>query len=215
MLTSFSPTRPQPGSPVVDICQARDAKFVVDVLVSAFEHDEPVIEHYYPELQDRRGVMRVFYNNTVRSMVGSGTVFGAYKDGRMVGASIWQPPGFDYAPRDVRREAHMRRAISRINPETAELMREGDGNLAAGHPDETHWYLWYVAVRGDQRGLGIGGALLEPVLCRADKEGIPCFVETPSEVTLTFYYRLGFELVRKSHPFPTAPAIWAMRREPR
>ena len=42
------------------------------------------------------------------------------------------------------------------------------------------------------QGRGVGSALLEPALARADGEGMPCYLETQKEENLSFYARHGF-----------------------
>jgi GNAT superfamily N-acetyltransferase len=44
-----------------------------------------------------------------------------------------------------------------------------------------HWYLSLIGVSPSCQGQGIGGALLAPVLLKADKEGTCCLLETFEE----------------------------------
>jgi ribosomal protein S18 acetylase RimI-like enzyme len=46
------------------------------------------------------------------------------------------------------------------------------------HPREPHWYLQTLAVEPGSQRSGIGTALIEPGLERADAEGVGCFLET-------------------------------------
>ena len=57
---------------------------------------------------------------------------------------------------------------------------------------EPQWYLWLLGTEPDRVGRGIGGALLRPVLARADDQGVPCYLETHNEANLRFYGRHGF-----------------------
>ena len=41
-----------------------------------------------------------------------------------------------------------------------------------------HWYLMILGVVPADQGRGIGGALMQPVLEEADREGVPCYLET-------------------------------------
>src|SRR4030042_2003645 len=65
-----------------------------------------------------------------------------------------------------------------------------------------HWYLSTLGVDPPRQGQGIGGALLQPVLARADAEGLFCFVETEKEENVRFYRRHGFE-VAAEHDLPS------------
>ena len=87
-----------------------------------------------------------------------------------------------------------------------------------------HWYLWLLGVEPTRKGGGIGGALLEPALTRADAEGMPCYLNTHNEANLPFYERRGFEVVGIGNAMDVSDVpgasegglrFWAMRRLPR
>ena len=64
------------------------------------------------------------------------------------------------------------------------------------------------------RGRGLGRALLQPVLDRADADGVPCYLETAQPTNVTFYERLGFRvLVHVVEPSSGLP-LWTFRRDP-
>lgn len=57
----------------------------------------------------------------------------------------------------------------------------------------------------------------EPALDCADRENVPCYLETPVPENIAFYERLGFCVERKLRLLPEdggSPAHWAMRRLP-
>jgi GNAT superfamily N-acetyltransferase len=66
---------------------------------------------------------------------------------------------------------------------------------------------------GYQR-LGIGGALLAPVLAKADAAGAPCYLETQTADNVRFYQRHGFTVVEKGEVPGQGWPMWAMLREP-
>lgn len=77
------------------------------------------------------------------------------------------------------------------------------------------WYLSILGVAPHHQGQGLGRALLEPTLRRADESGSRCFLETFSGAALNFYRRLGFNAVVE-HWEPTIGArYWIMLREPK
>lgn len=77
-----------------------------------------------------------------------------------------------------------------------------------------HWYLPTLGVDPSRQGQGIGGALLQPVLARADAEGLFCYLETEKERNLPFYRRHGFEVVVGDDLPNGGPHFWTMKREP-
>ncbi|MFC1606779.1 GNAT family N-acetyltransferase [Candidatus Latescibacterota bacterium] len=79
---------------------------------------------------------------------------------------------------------------------------------------EPHWYLCELAVRPDLQGHGIGGALLQPVLDRADSDGLSCYCETFTEKAASFYGKHGFVTAEKVDSGDERPSFWAMVREP-
>jgi ribosomal protein S18 acetylase RimI-like enzyme len=52
---------------------------------------------------------------------------------------------------------------------------------------DPHWYLWGIAVDPDQQGKGIGRALLQPGLEKADADQLPCYLETHDKSNIHYY----------------------------
>ena len=96
----------------------------------------------------------------------------------------------------------------------AEAMYRGFANTARLHPKQPHWYLFFIGIHPTFQGRGIGRRLLEPVLRRADRERVLCYLETPFATTHEFYRRLGFRLRPGTFPFEGAPTLWTMVRKP-
>jgi ribosomal protein S18 acetylase RimI-like enzyme len=78
-----------------------------------------------------------------------------------------------------------------------------------------HWYLWALGVEPAAQGQGIGSSLLQPVLSRADAEGLPCYLETETERNVAFYRRHGFEVSTAERVAGHGPMLWFMTRAPR
>jgi ribosomal protein S18 acetylase RimI-like enzyme len=79
---------------------------------------------------------------------------------------------------------------------------------------EPRWVLIYLGIEPSQQGKGIGGILIQPILARADADGVPCYVESADERNLTFYKRHGFEIVNHGQVPNGGPQVWVMVREP-
>jgi ribosomal protein S18 acetylase RimI-like enzyme len=77
-----------------------------------------------------------------------------------------------------------------------------------------HWYLPTLGVDPPRQGQGIGGALLQPVLARADAEGLWCYLETEKEKNVPFYRKHGFEVAAEGDLAGDGPHFWTMRRKP-
>ena len=78
------------------------------------------------------------------------------------------------------------------------------------------WYLGVLGVAPERQGQGLGTRLMQPVLERADREGLPVTLETGQPRNLPIYRRHGFEVLRElPPPEPGGPPVWTMRRPPR
>ncbi|MGW6737674.1 GNAT family N-acetyltransferase [Streptomyces sp. NPDC055013] len=91
------------------------------------------------------------------------------------------------------------------------------GRLTAGiHPaGRAHAYLWMIAAAPERQGEGLGTALMNAVLDRCDREGLPAYLEASSDRSRHLYERLGFELKGRPLDLPDGPRMWPMWREPR
>ena len=78
-----------------------------------------------------------------------------------------------------------------------------------------HWYLQFLGVDPTNQGQGIGSALIQPMLARADAEGVACYLETFNARTVPLYQRHGFEVMVEGEPPKGAPHFWTMMRAPR
>ena len=77
-----------------------------------------------------------------------------------------------------------------------------------------HWHLQFVGVDPPHQGQGIGSALMQPVLTRADADGLPCYLETTNGRTVPLYRRHGFEAVVEGDAPKGGPHFWTMARPP-
>ena len=77
---------------------------------------------------------------------------------------------------------------------------------------QPHWYLLGLGVSSSCQGQGIGSLLIQPMLKKADEEGLPCYLETSTERAVRFYQRNGFEILRTGEK---PVQFWTMKREPR
>ena len=82
------------------------------------------------------------------------------------------------------------------------------------HPKDPLLYLGLLATDPTVQGLGLGTALLAPVLKQCDEEGIFAYLETQKESNVSWYARSGFAVTDEVR-LPGTPTIWCLRREPR
>jgi GNAT superfamily N-acetyltransferase len=88
--------------------------------------------------------------------------------------------------------------------------------MDAHHPMERpHDYLWFLGVRPELQGKGLGSRLLAQRTARLDAQARAGFLETAALRNLPLYHRHGFEIVDQYKPRPDGPLIYAMWREPK
>lgn len=81
------------------------------------------------------------------------------------------------------------------------------------HVKTPHWYLMVVGVDPSLQGQGRGAALVREGLDRADREAVPCYLETSEERNVAFYERFGFQVVESARLGTGGPEAWAMLRQ--
>lgn len=79
--------------------------------------------------------------------------------------------------------------------------------------NRAHYYLWGLAVDTRQKAKGIGTALMQPVLAKADAQKMPIYLETHDERNVKYYQRYDFDLIHKAVIPKYDLPIWCMLRE--
>jgi ribosomal protein S18 acetylase RimI-like enzyme len=83
------------------------------------------------------------------------------------------------------------------------------------HPmQRSHAYLWFLGVRPEAQGHGVGSRLLKAATDRLDAAAEPAYLETQTERNVGFYRRHGFEVISERRARPDAPMMWSMWRDP-
>ncbi len=181
-----------------------------DVLARAF-HEDPAWTWVIPDETRRADVLPwLFRMGFEMSAADVWTTPGAIR-----GAARWLPPGRP-APRIV---AALRALVAtplRLGSATSRFLAYGRAveQLRAEVATGPHWYLAGIGVDPSARRQGLGGALLQPGLVGAARDGLPCVLLTNSERNLSFYGSHGFEVVRKGVTPEGGPYAWAMVKEP-
>ncbi|MGW6240099.1 GNAT family N-acetyltransferase [Streptomyces sp. NPDC055094] len=185
-----------------------DRATLVRLLEEAFD-DDPVSCWVFPEKDHRRRVHGLFLGVFADVALAEGWA-DILEDG--TGMALWlpvpagPPEGEDDTP------ARMRATADPDNERT-ELVGRLTGAI---HPhDRAHAYLLMIAVSPVHQGRGLGRALIEPVLARCDREGLPAYLEASSERSRRLYERLGFTFTGTTVDLPDGPPMWPMWREPR
>ncbi|MEM9174360.1 MAG: GNAT family N-acetyltransferase [Myxococcota bacterium] len=196
----FGPRRPAVRPPRDD-----ERRSVLDVLGRAF-HDDPVATHLFPNPRTRSRKWARFSGLAVDSMAGTAHVL---TTDAVEGAAIWQLPSEGNLGLGQNLRIALRFfSIAGFGVRRAMRLGEFTG---AHRLREPHYYLAALGTDPPRQGRGIGSALMEPVLARADREGIPSYLESSKADNVPFYRKHGFEVVEELH-VPNGPRVWSMLR---
>lgn len=193
--------------------QAQQIQAASEVLAKAFEND-PLFGYIFPkDDQTRMGKMKQLF---IASLRYSQPFDSIYTTDTLKGVAIWIPPG--KYPISLWRTIQLALTLP---------FKLGWGAMGRGmqlfnkieecHQEcmpEPHWYLAVLGVNPVYQNQGVGGRLLEPILKQADRENLPCYLETDGEKNVSFYQKRGFEVVKTFELSGSNLRLWAMRREP-
>jgi len=115
--------------------------------------------------------------------------------------ALWLPPG-----RDIGLWAMVRSGFASarwvITPPVQDfrrmmrVLRQFDERRKKLMP-ELHWYLMAIGVEPLHQGKGFGSALVRSGMRRADRDSKLMYLETETEINVSFYERLGFEVIEE------------------
>ena len=185
-----------------------------DVVARAF-FDDPLERYMLPDDGARLKASWARFRNVLRY----GHLFGeVYTTAESLGATaMWLPPGETEMTDERMAKAGMfelpaivgQEAFSRFIP-VIDVFDE----LHASDAPVPHWYLLVIGVDPSKQRTGLGRALIEPMLTRADAEGVPCYLETANETNLGFYTHLGFAIVTDIVESVSGLRLLTFRRDP-
>ncbi|AVH56578.1 MULTISPECIES: GNAT family N-acetyltransferase [Streptomyces] len=193
---------------VIRTADESDRELVVGLLDAAFR-DDPVSGWVFPDEAHRRMTHHKLMAAFLDVVLAEGRVDLA-EDG--AACALWLPvPADAHAEDDEDGPAQLREAVDPDN-ERVELI----GRLTADiHPAGcAHEYLWMIAVAPERQGEGLGTELIQSVLDRCDREGLPAYLEASNARSRKLYERLGFDLVGRPLDLPGGPQMWPMWRAP-
>lgn len=127
--------------------------------------------------------------------------------------AIWSPPGHWKIPFTT---------VLRHSPTFLRLYRwrflpnlQVLTDMEKAHPTEPHYYLEIIGTDPQHQGKGYGTALMQPMIERADTEGVGMYLESSKESNVAFYGRFGFQVTRTLDHRRNGPRMWLMWRDPR
>ena len=203
---------PPPLPPAVRPFARADLTATVATLARAFD-DDPVMTWIFPDDGMRRRRLPGFFAATLRgtSLRHDGTEV-AVRDGQVLGAAIWLPPG-TWRPPLWRQLAALPGLVVRLRSRLS-VASVTYGALVRLHPERPHWYLSGIGTDPAVQGTGVGGELLRSRLARCDADRLPAYLESSKERNVPFYERHGFRVTGEVTIPGGGPTLWLMWRNP-
>ncbi len=170
--------------------------------------DDPVMRWLIPDDDEYEAHHQVIFGNIARRWLATDSLWCTDDAAAMAG---WVPPGRpEVEPDGVVPFEHPDWRLVRFA-----ALRDA---MTANTPPEPHWYLNMLATHPDWQRQGLGAALMATVFEIAGGDGLPCYLETETEVNVAYYQRHGFA-VRSEWDVRTddseGPHMWGMLRPAR
>jgi len=188
---------------------------VAAVLARAFQ-DDPLQHYLFPTAAERTRLLPALFRVVLHHGLRAGEVWTTA--GAAAGAAVWEPLGWTEITHDQVEQEDPNELPSAIGTAAFERLTTFFAYLGALHGRDVptrHWYLSTLGVDPAQQGLGLGGSLLQPILSRADTEGIPCYLETAQPKAVSFYRKHGFEVIVEDIEPKSGVRLWTFRRQVR
>lgn len=81
-------------------------------------------------------------------------------------------------------------------------------------PKVDHEYIEFIGCLPHQRSKGLGSFILKSMLAEADQEDLPVWTWSSNPLNLTFYRRLGFEIIEELQRDADTPPVTVIWRPP-
>ena len=165
-----------------------------------------------PDAERRSQALVRFFGPVLRGLYERGLIWGAFRDGTLVGVCGMAPPGL--CQPSALEKLRVVPSVAFGNPVGTSLrVLRWVGEWARRDPSEPHWHLGPVAVDSHLHGQGIGGAMLAQFCGRMDNCAAPSYLETDKIENVRFYQKFGFTVVAEATVLGVRN--WFMSRPPR
>lgn len=194
------------------VANIADLALVASVLADAF-YDDPVVRWWMREDSGFPAALNRVQTFLASEDIPKKHVF-VSPDGRA--AAQWQPPGPPDPPMSLWQQITLLpQLVQNSGLRKARRILKLIEMMETGHPKEPHFYLFFLGVRRDSQGAGLGSTLLAACLERVDAAGMPAYLENSNPKNTRLYERYGFVVRGEGRAMPGAPVMQFMWRERR
>jgi GNAT superfamily N-acetyltransferase len=202
-----------PDSQAVSVVRHGHHREAADA-IRAGHAEYPSFRHLFPDPSRRAKALRAFFEATVRDAIGYGSVLAVGTGSRIDATAVWLPPGT--FPWTAARKLRATPAFTRVllaEPRAFPAFARYGGVVERAHRHDESWYLVVLSVRPEAQRRGLGSQLVEPILEHADREGVPCRLETADPANVAYYQRFGFTVLEPPlRVLRDGPALIRMHR---
>jgi len=191
------------------------------VVMETSFRDASYTQYFYPDGGNFKiSAMTWFYEKMIQYAISNGRVWASYDENNpntLQGLALWQPPYDTGVTFWGMVKSGMATAPWNMGVKSAwRVLSVLDTTEKKHHQTITtpHWALYAISVDPSVQNRGIGTRLMKPILDLADADQMPCYLDTPSERSLNFFRRLGFEVVLDVDTPSAGPRFWTMVRRP-
>ncbi len=178
-------------------------ELAAEQLSRAFQN-YPVFVYVFPDDSERKNKLPHFFKSMVHKGLLQGEVYATSP--AMEGVAVWLPPGIGGG---LSKEFEVdKEAFDRFSYYGACVY-----GVREKYAPAEHWFLELIGVIPEDQGKGYARDLLRPMMDRADREGLPCYLDTELDKNVAIYQRYGFKVVDDNIVPETGVRSWGMLRE--
>jgi GNAT superfamily N-acetyltransferase len=182
------------------------------LLARAFDADPPA-RYMFPDPARRPRLLALQFAAIMRDALVHGAVYTT--PDAMQGVAVWLAPGQTDLTDERMARAGFDAALATCDDEERHRCGQFFERIDALHhstAQEPHWYLFVIGVDPPHQGTGVGTTLMQPVLVQAEREEVPCHLETGQPRNMSFYQERGFRIVGEDQGPGGIVPLWAFQR---
>ena len=178
--------------------------------------EDPISRYLFPDRETRIHQLTAVFQSYLRYGIRFGEVHSP--GGELQAGAMWLGPDECHMTAEHSSQVGFDDLPDQLGDEAMERFEQYFGWMEEVHQREAparHLYLAVLAVDTASQGQGIGTSLIRNMTTRADKEGLPCYVETQQPRNVPLYLRHDFEVLVDTVEPVSRVRTWAFLREPR
>jgi GNAT superfamily N-acetyltransferase len=180
-------------------------------LLAASFADDPALAWWWPDPGLRAEMAPRLFEADVRLTLALGDgVMTA--DGDAVG--LYLPPGTDIGEDDLVR-CGLAELLGTYGAQTGDQVGRflaTMGQLEHASVPEPHWRLFFVGVHPRSRAKGLGVALVDEIGERAERDGVPVYLDTVASGCVAYFEHRGYRVVGEAEVPDSDLRAWGLRR---